>query len=459
MPHSRNTDRQERSFDKTLFKDILSFAWPIMLANLLQISFNFADTLVVGNFVSEKGLAAVGSAAPLIVFFTWGLNGLSLGADVLISRMIGAKEYKTIKKAVFSAICIALVFGSAIGLFGFFFARQLLTLLLTPADILADASLYTRIYFLACLPIAVYHFGSSILRASGNTKDPTLFLAISGAANVVLNLLSVAVLKMGIIGAAVSSIIAQCISAVLILRRLLKDQDMVRLHLDRDNFDMDLAVKMLRYGIPSALQNQLFSFSNIIIQSSINSFGSLFVAANTAANAIEEYVYVFVDAFPLASLSFNSRLYGAKDYKKIAKVTCTTFLICGIGAFAIGAFILLNGRFFLGLLVKESEVIELGMYRLFYVTFFLFLNGLLDVVVNSIRGMGLVSLPTIVTLVCVCGFRLVYIYTVFAAHHTPQVLYSCFPLSWTLAFVIQLCIWMFRYKRLCRSAYESYDSF
>ncbi|MBR6232373.1 MAG: MATE family efflux transporter [Erysipelotrichaceae bacterium] len=451
MLHMGNADQKERYFDKSLFKDILSFAWPIMLANLLQISFNFADTLVVGNFVSEKGLAAVGSAAPLIVFFTWGLNGLSLGADVLISRMIGGKEYKTIEKAVCSAIFIALIFGTLIGLFGFLFSRQLLAILATPADILSDASLYTRVYFLSCLPIAIYHFGSSILRATGNTKDPTLFLAVSGAANVALNYLSVALLKMGILGAAFSSVIAQCISACLILLRLYRDKGLVRLRFRKELLDMRLAAKMLRYGIPSALQNQLFSFSNIIIQSSINSFGSLFVAANTAANAIEEYVYVFVDAFPLASLSFNSRLYGAKEYKKIAKVTCTTFLICGIGAFFIGAFILFNGRFFLGLLVKESKVIELGMYRLFYVTFFLFLNGLLDVIVNSIRGMGLVSLPTVVTLVCVCGFRLLYIYTVFALYHTPQVLYSCFPLSWTLAFVIQLCIWMLRYRELSKS--------
>lgn len=454
--HMKDPEKKEALFDKALYKDILSFAWPIMLANLLQISFNFADTLVVGNYVSEKGLAAVGSAAPLIVFFTWGLNGLSLGADVLISRMIGAKEHGTIPKAVCSAIAIALCFGSLIGIFGFLFSRQLLVLLSTPADILADASLYTRIYFLACLPIAVYHFGSSILRASGNTKDPTRFLAVSGASNVILNFLSVALLKRGIIGAAVSSVIAQCISAFLILRKLFREEGYLRLKADKDLLDFSLIVRMLRYGIPSALQNQLFSFSNIIIQSSINSFGSDFVAANTAANAIEEYVYVFVDAFPLASLSFNSRLYGAKDYKQIARITCTTFLICGIGAFGIGAFILLNGRLFLSFLVQEPGIIELGMYRLFFVTFFLFMNGLLDVIVNSIRGMGLVTLPTIVTLVCVCGFRLFYIYTVFSAHHTPSVLYGCFPLSWTLAFVIQLGIWILRYRKISREEAETF---
>ena len=445
-------ERQHQSKDTYSIKNILLFAWPIMLANLLQISFNFADTLVVGNFVSEKGLAAVGSAAPLIVFFTWGLNGLSLGADVLISRMIGAKDHSSIPKAVYSAICIAIVFGTFIGLFGFFFCRILLTLLSTPLDILDDSILYTRIYFLSCLPIAIYHFGSSILRASGNTKDPTFFLAMSGICNVVLNLVMVALFHLGIVGAASATVMSQCLSAFLILRRLIKDDTFIVLKNDRTLFDGDLVLRMLRYGIPSALQNQLFSFSNIIIQSSINSFGSDFVAANTAANAIEEYVYVFVDAFPLASLTFNSRLYGAKEYKKIKKVTLSTFLICGIGAFLIGGFILLNGRFFLGLLTSESRVIELGMYRLSYVTFFLFMNGLLDVIVNSIRGMGLVSLPTLVTLVAVCGFRLIYVYTYFALHHTPSVLYSCFPLSWGLAMMIQIPIWVFRYRRISLNA-------
>ena len=440
-------EKDEMSY-QTMAKKILFFVWPIMLANILQISFNFADTLVVGNFVSEKGLAAVGSAAPLIVFFTWGLNGLSLGADVLISRMIGAGKHERIPHAVFTAIFIASVFGILIAAFGFVFAEGLLSLLKTPSDILADTALYTRIYFLACPAIAVYHFGSSVLRADGNTKDPTLFLAISGAVNVLLNLLFVAMLHLGITGAAAATVLSQLLSAVLIFRRLKKEEGRVRLIIDRRLLDKRLMVTMLRYGIPSALQNQLFSFSNIMIQSSINSFGSTFVAANTAANAIEEYVYVFVDAFPLASLSFSSRYYGAKEYEKIRRMTMTAFCICGIGAFAIGSFILLNGRFLLGLLSNEPQIVELGMLRLRYVTFFLFMNGLLDVTVNSIRGMGLVSIPTIVTLFGVCGFRLAYIYTIFRLHHTPELLYCCFPLSWLLTLIIQLPIWVRRYRHI-----------
>lgn len=445
VKHIEDTD--DMSY-KTMAKKILLFVWPIMLANILQISFNFADTLVVGNFVSEKGLAAVGSAAPLIIFFTWGLNGLSLGADVLISRMIGAGKRERIPNAVFTAIFIAAVFGSLIACLGFVFAESLLTLLKTPEDILAYSTLYTRIYFLACPAISVYHFGSSVLRASGNTKDPTFFLAISGAVNVLLNLVFVAVLHLGITGAASATVLSQFLSAFLIFRRLKNDEGIIRLNIDRKLLDRELMVTMLRYGIPSALQNQLFSFSNIMIQSSINSFGSAFVAANTAANAIEEYVYVFVDAFPLASLTFSSRYYGAKEYQKILRMTITAFCICGIGAFCIGSFILLNGRFLLGLLSNDTQIVEMGILRLRYVTFFLFMNGLLDVTVNSIRGMGLVSIPTIVTLFGVCGFRLLYIYTFFRLHHKPEVLYCCFPLSWLLTLIIQLPIWVRRYRHI-----------
>ena len=286
------------------------------------------------------------------------------------------------------------------------------------------------------------------MRASGNTKDPTRFLAISGVMNVVLNLVFVAFLSFGVFGAALATVITQYLSAFLILRKLLKDDSSIRLLIDRDLFDLEIIGKILRYGIPSALQNQLFSFSNMMIQSSVNSFGSTFVAANTAANAIEEYVYVFVDAFPLASLTFSSKLFGARRYKDIFKETLQIFLVCGTGALLIGLFILMNGERFLSLLSTDPQVISFGLYRLRYVTLFLFLNGLLDVVVNSIRGMGIVTLPTVVTLFGVCGFRLLYLYTYFAGHRSPETLYLCFPLSWSLTLLCQLPIWFYRYRQL-----------
>ena len=437
--------------DLIFAKDILLFVWPIMLANILQITFNFADTLVVGNFVSSEGLAAVGTTSPVTIFFNWGLNGMSLGANVLISRMIGARDDEKMPEAVFSAIMIGLTFGLAVALFGFVFSEQMLKLLATPDDILHQSASYMRVFFLASIAIGVFDFGAAVLRADGNTKIPTLYLAIAGALNVLLNLLFVAVFSFGVLGAAWASVISQFTGAFLIIRRLLKEKGKIAFLPDMKLLNRKMIVTMLKYGIPSALQNQLFSFSNMIIQSSLNSFGSVFVAANTAANAIEEYVYVFVDAIPLASLTFVSRLYGARDHKQIFRVTLMAFLFCGIGAFSIGLLIMMNGAGLLELFADDASVIEMGLIRLRYVTLFLFLNGLLDTVVNSIRGMGLVNAPTLITLFGVCGFRLLYIYTYFAAHHTPEVLYCCFPLSWSLTLSLQLVIWFLRYKHICQT--------
>ena len=430
-----------------LLSNILRFVWPLMLANILQITFHFADTIVIGNYVSKTGLAAVGTTGPITIFFMWGLQGLSMGGNVLISRMIGARRTERIRNAVFSAVAIGLLFGLGISVIGVIFSKQFLLWLDTPADIINDASLYLRIYFLCGIAIGLFDFGTAALRASGDTKRPTLYLALSGIINVALNLIFVVIFKLNVAGVAIATVISQFFAAFLVIRRLMKEDGLVRLEIDTSLFDPKLAGEILRYGIPSALQNQMFSFSNMIVQSSVNSFGSSFVAANTAANAIEEYVYVFVDAFPQASLTFSSQLYGARKIKKIRKMVFESLIICGIGAFLIGSVILLNGEFFMSLINSEPEVIEMGIYRFRYVTFFLFLNGLLDVVVNSARGMGLSTLPTIVTLFGVCGFRVLFIYTYFMRHRTPASLYACFPLSWLLTLIIQSCIWIYVYRR------------
>ena len=432
----------------SILKNILKFVWPLMLANILQITFNFADVMVIGNFVSQHGLAAVGTTNPIIIFFTWGLYGLSMGANVLISRMIGARDHSRIKKAVFTGVLIGLIFGLGITVLGIVFARVMLQMLSTPADIIDDAVLYLRIYFLCGIAIGLYDFSSAILRASGDSKNPTIFLGISGVINVLLNMFFVIVLKMSVAGVAAATVISQTLAAFMSVGKLIREESIIHLEIRKENYDPQSFKDILSIGIPSALQNQLFSFSNMIIQTSLNSFGSTFVAANTAANAIEEYVYVFVDAFPQASLTFTSQMYGAKRYKDIKKLLIINLLLGGIGAFLIGLVIMLNGEYLLGLLSEEAEVISLGLIRLRYVTLFLFMNGLLDVVVNSIRGMGLSNLPTIVTLFGVCGFRIFYIYTFFQSHHTPEVLYLCFPLSWLITTIMQLIIWIQVYHRL-----------
>lgn len=430
-----------------LVRNMLYFAWPIMIANILQITFHMADTIVIGRFAGQQGLAAVGTSGPVTIFFMWGLNGLSVGANVLISQLIGEKAEEKVRNAVFSAVMIGLVFGTAISVFGFFAAGLLMKMLSVPADIMHDAVLYLRLYFLTGIAIGVYDFCAAVLRADGDTRHPTLYLSLAGALNVFLNLLFVIVFHMGVAGVALATIISQYFSMILIIYRLLNENSVIRLD-RRRRLDLSLAGKMLRFGIPSALQNQLFAFSNMVVQSNINTFGTIFVAANTAANAVEEYVYVFVDAFPQASITFTSQMYGAGEHERIRKTTITAFLLCGIGAFLLGCLILVFGNELLGFFTNDPEVIFTGMIRLRWVTFFLFINGLLDVIVGSIRGMGYAVLPTVVTLLGVCGFRILYLFTVFRRFPTPQVLYSCFPLSWVLTLAIQSVLWLRVYNKI-----------
>ena len=447
--------KRNETFDASLITTILNFVWPIMLANVLQITFHFADTVVIGNFTSKQGLAAVGTTGPLTIFFTWGLAGLSLGINVLVSRMIGEKKYDSIRQAVFTGMFIGLMAGLVVSFIGITLSGFFLKLLGTPADIFADALLYMRIYFISAIPIGVFDFGMHILRSSGDSKRPTLYLSISGALNVILNLIFVVVLKMYIAGVALATVISQFVAAILVVIRLIKEDGYIHLDLNFENLNFELFKKILHYGIPSLLQNQMFSFSNMAIQSSINSFGSLMVAANTAANSIEEFVYVFCDAFPQASLTYTSRSYGARDLKSIRKLMIANIILCTIGSFAIGFISFLNGRSLLSLVASDAQIIELGMIRLRHVTLFLFLNGILDVIVNSIRGMGLSILPTIVTLFGVCGFRIAYIMTYFRINHQPDILYNCFPLSWLITIIIQFILWLMVYHHNLKSLSEN----
>nr|MCR5793730.1 polysaccharide biosynthesis C-terminal domain-containing protein [Solobacterium sp.] len=271
---------------------ILRFAWPLMLSNLLQIAFHSADTLVIGRFAGPAALAAVGTAGPVSIFFTWGLNGLSIGANVIISRLIGKQDHDSVKQAVCTAFLIGVCSGFIVLCLGTAGAGLFMRLMSVPEDILAYSVLYMRIFFLAAVPVGIYDFCAAVLRSDGDTARATLYLAIGGVINVLLNLLFVIVLHLGVAGVATATVISHWIAAVLILKRLLSYEGIIQLKPKETFFDRSLAAAMLKSGIPSALQNQLFSFSNIMIQSSFNTFGSAVIAANTAALCVEEYVYV-----------------------------------------------------------------------------------------------------------------------------------------------------------------------
>ena len=434
-----------------LLVSMLRFVWPIMLANLLQIAFHSADTIVIGRFSGQQALAAVGAAGPVTIFFTWGINGLSVGANVIVSRLIGKRDFDRVRSAVASALAIGLCAGLIIMSFGIPMAALLMKWMSVPQDIIAMSVLYLRIYFVVCIPVGIYDFAAAVLRSDGDTARATLYLALGGCMNVFLNLLFVVVFKWGVAGVAVATVISQSAAACLIMHRLLTYPGIVRFEKETAKADAGLIGEMLKSGIPSALQNQLFSFSNMIIQSTFNQFGSTAIAANTAAMCVEEYCYVFADAFPQSCVTFTSQAFGARRYRRIRQVFITTLAICGIGAFLIGMSAYRNGPFFLSFFSTDQAVIDTGMYRLRYVTMFLFINGLLDCVVASIRGMGYSALPTFITLVGVCGFRMLYIFFIFPHSPTLSNLYLCFPYSWTLTLTIQTAVWILLYRRLLKA--------
>ena len=435
-----------------LVRGIVRFSLPIMLADVLQVFFNSADAMIAGRFAGASCLAAVGAASPPLVLFTWSLSGLSLGANVLVARLIGEQKEERISAAVHTAMWIALAAGLAVTLFGIAAASSILRFMQVPEDIMALSVLYMRIYFLCCLPIAVFDFGASVMRASGNSAAPTMYLGISGALNVILNMFFVIVLHMDVAGVAIASVISQVLAAVLILISLHKESGSLHFSYMRLSYDGRCAGEIVRIGLPSALQNSLFMVTNIAVQTNINSFGTTAVAANSAANAVEEYVYIALEGFTQASVTFTGQNTGARNYGRIRKILLITAVFAGVFGALIGFGGWRGGPFFLSFFTSDQAVIGSGMVRLAFVTRFLFLNGVIDCFVSSVRGMGYSLLPTVITLTGIMGFRIIYLMTWFPSHHTLEMLYLCFPLSWLITLAAQAMLWVFVYRKTIRNA-------
>ncbi len=430
-----------------LLPNIVRFSLPIMIADLLQICFNTADTMIVGRFCGQQALAAVGGAAPVLVLFTWSLSGVAMGTNVYVSRLLGEGDEEGVRRAVHTSVFLAVLLGTAVSLAGIAGARFLLQVMSVPAEIIDASALYLRIYFLAVLPIALFDFSAAILRADGDSAHPTVYLGIAGALNVVLNILFVIAFHWDTAGVALASVLSQILSVILILRKLTRLREPLRLFPSRIRIDRECAAAVLKIGLPSALQNSLYSLTNVAVQSSINSFGTAAVAANSAANAIEEYVYIALGGFNQAALTFTGQNTGAGQYKRIVRILIMTLILSGISGALIGWGGYLGGTFFLSMFTAQPQVIQNGMIRLAYVTRWLFLNGLLECFVSSIRGMGVSFLPTAVTLTGIAGFRLLYIAFWFQAHPDLQTLYLCFPLSWLITLAAQAVLWFFTYRK------------
>ena len=426
----------------SLVDKILLFSLPLMLSSVLQLLFNAADIVVVGRFASSNSLAAVGSTGSLINLIVNVFVGLSIGTNVVVARFLGAQEYDKVQKTVHTSIYVALVSGVFLAFFGFFASKTLLTWMDTPVEVLELAVLYLKIYFLGMPASMVYNFGSAILRAQGDTKRPLYFLSVAGVVNVILNLILVVFVHMDVAGVAIATITSQYISACLILACLSVEDGALRLDMKAMELDFGILKEMAKIGLPAGLQGSVFSLSNVVIQASVNSFGPIVMAGNSAASNIEGFVYVAMNAFYQSALTFTGQSVGAKNYARVNKIMLTCLMMVGITGLVLGMGVYYMGKPLVGIYSQDPLVIEAGIVRLKYVCQLYFLCGLMDVMVGILRGIGYSIMPMIVSLLGACAFRLVWIMTVFQMYRSIDTIYVSYPISWLMTFSVHMLCYL-----------------
>lgn len=431
-----------------LLGKILLFALPLMLSSVLQLLFNAADVIVVGNFAGSQSLAAVGSTGSLINLLTNLFVGLSVGVNVVVAHFMGAGEKNRISRTIHTSILLSVISGVFLTFFGIAMARLLLVWMSSPEDVIELASLYLRIYFLGMPALMLYNFGSAILRAAGDTKRPLYYLFFAGVVNVILNLGFVIGLKMGVAGVAAATVASEYISGFLVLRCLMQEEGALHLELRNLRIHWDIVKQLLRIGLPAGIQGTIFSLSNVVIQSSINSFGSTVMAGSAAAANLEGFVYVSMNALYQTALTFVSQNYGAGKKERIPGIVLRCQGIVILVGVVLGNGAYLIGRQLLAIYSQDGQVIEAGMRRMAVICCFYFLCGVMDVMVGALRGVGYSVMPMIVSLLGACGLRLLWIATIFAGHHTERVLYLSYPVSWFLTASVHLLCFLLIWGRI-----------
>lgn len=452
-------DEQKKSFEIDMvrgpvLKKMLMFSLPLMCSSILQLLFNAADIIVVGRFAGDNSLAAVGSNTSLITLMTNLFIGLSIGANVTVAKYYGARRERDLKSTVHTAMLLSLVSGVLLTVIGLIGARQVLVWMKAPEEVMNLAATYLRVYFLGMTGMMVYNFGSAILRAVGDTRRPLYYLAFSGTVNVVLNLFFVITLKMDVAGVGAATAISQWISAILIFRCLMKVDSGIRV-IPRDlRISRDKLAAIFRVGLPAGVQGVIFSLTNVLIQSSVNSFGAVIVAGNSAAANLEGFIYFAMNAFYQATISFTSQNVGAKRIKRIDKVL-TRGEICVVAVgLLLGMLTVTFGRQLLGIYSSSDPVIDAGMQRLRIIAMTYALCGAMDVMVGSLRGMGCSVVPMLVSLVGVCGIRVIWLMTIFQIpeFHTMTMLFLTYPLTWILTLTAHIITFLIVRKDLREKA-------
>ena len=433
-----------------LLSGIIAYTIPIILTSVLQLLFNAADLVVVGRFRGSLAVGAVGATGSITNLIVNLFVGLSIGAGVSVAHAIGAKQEKMLHRTIHTALFVALAGGAFLTVIGVSLSSTFLRLMDTPAEILPLASQYMQIYFCGMIFNLVYNFCAAILRAAGDTKSPLLFLSIAGLLNVALNFFFVVVCGMSVAGVALATIISQGVSAVLVVRSLMRRADGCRLDLRQIKLHKAQLLRILRIGVPAGIQGSLFAISNVIIQSSINSFGDIAVAGNAAAANIEGFVYVAMNAFSQTAVNYTGQNVGANRFDRVRKIALLCILCVAATGMLMGGAIYLCARPLLGIYITDSpDAILYGITRMSFVGLPYFLCGMMDVATGSLRGLGSSLTPMVISVLGVCGIRLGWIFTIFRdpRFHSLESLFISYPISWTITFLIEMTAFFIIYRR------------
>ena len=431
----------------TIMDKLVSFSLPLMLSGILQLMFNAVDVIVVGRFAGSQALAAVGSTTALINMFVNLFMGISLGTNVLAARFFAAGKDRQMSETVHTSIAFAAISGIVMVFVGIFFSKFALELMATPADVIEQSTLYMRIYFLGMPFFMLYNYGAAILRAVGDTKRPLIFLIISGVINAVLNMILVIVFHLAVAGVAIATVFSQMISCILVLRCLYRSEGSYQFRFSKLMLKGCYLKQIFQVGVPAGIQSTVINFSNVLLQSSVNSFGSIAMAGYTAANNILGFLFVSVNSVTQACMSFTSQNYGVRKWKRMDKILVDCMILSMIVALVLGGGSYIFGSQILRIYTENEEVISCGMEILSYTALTYFLCGFMDLFPGAMRGMGFSAAPMMLSIVGTVGTRIVWIFGIFPRYRSLSVLFISYPVSWILTIAMQVvCFFIVRRK-------------
>jgi putative MATE family efflux protein len=443
--------KQNKSIDiinGPIIKGLILFTIPIILTGMLQLLFNAADTIVVGRYGNETALAAVGSTSALITLILNLFMGLSVGSSVNVAHCYGAGDRRGVHQVVHTSILAAIVTGIFVGVVGVLIATPALRIMGTPDNVIDQASLYMKIYFCGVPALMVYNFASAILRSAGDTKRPLYYLIISGVVNLLLNLVLVIVFKLDVAGVAIATVTSEVLSAALIIIRMMRTDEWYKLELTKLRIYKDKLIKILKIGLPAGLQGTVFSISNVVLQSSINSFGYIAMNGNSAASNLEGFIYMAINAFHQSALSYVGQNIGADRTKRVNKIIASALVMVTVVSVMLGGLcILFRGPLLRIYIPSSEEAVAYGMTRLFVICGTYYLNGASDVLTGILRGMGSSVAPMFISMIGICGTRILWVELVFPHFHTLLSLYLSYPVSWVISVAAQvICLIIMRKK-------------